>query len=455
MTTSSGPPLTPDECPLVTRRQFITGLGASVSLGVVGGYAIGLWRQDPSVSGMFTTTTSTLPAAPPGTFGGTPGSKVLVIVEMGGGNDALSMVVPHATSAYYDLRPTIGIEYPIDLDGEVGLHPNLAWLSSRYHAGQLALIEGVGYPDPDLSHFVSMETWWTAHASGPTASGWLGRYFDGTVGQDNPLAGVTIGPGPSRSMLGDSSFTVSIQDSTGLSPTAPWIDNIDELMGAWAGFAPAGIDSPGLLAPVRETIAYATQARGELASAISAATDMDLSGGSATMGGNAEMMAAQTGRRGGLASYMQLAAQLVISPVAPTVIFIHGWGDFDTHENQANRHDDMMLQLDEALCGFFGTVDAAGRANDVVVMTTSEFGRRVRDNGSGTDHGTASTSLLIGAPVLGGRYGNAVDLAALDTRGNPTHTIDFRSTYATVIDGWLEADADGVLGGDYERLPVF
>ena len=108
------------------------------------------------------------------------------------------------------------------------------------------------------------------------------------------------------------------------------------------------------------------------------------------------------------------------------MIFVHGWGDFDTHENQANRHDDMMLQLDQALSGFFGIVDAAGRAGDVVVMTTSEFGRRVRDNGSGTDHGTASTSMLIGAPVVGGRYGQAVDLSRLDTRGNPAHTVDFR-----------------------------
>jgi hypothetical protein len=262
---------TTPSCPLVSRRQFLTGIGATVSLGVVGGYAIGVWRNDADGSLVNTTatptTSTTVGAAPIGAFGAAPQGNVLVIVEMGGGNDALSMVVPHATSAYYDMRPTVGIEYPIDLDGEIGLHPNLSWLAGRYQAGQLAVIEGVGYPDPDLSHFVSMETWWTAFASGPTASGWVGRYFDGTVGQDNPLAGVTIGPGPSRAMLGDSSFTVSIQDNTGLAPVAPWIDNIDELMGAWSGFAPAGIDSPGLLEPVRATIAYATQARGELFSA--------------------------------------------------------------------------------------------------------------------------------------------------------------------------------------------
>ena len=440
-------------CAYATRRQFIAGLGATVSLGVVGGYAIGVWRNDPTAP---TAGTTARPTVPPGTYGTAPGQKVLVVVEMGGGNDDLSMVVPHANSTYYDMRPSVAILDPIDLDGEVGLHPNLVWLASRYEADQLALIEGVGYPDPDLSHFVSMETWWTAFASGPTASGWLGRYFDGTVGQDNPLAGMTIGPGPSRAMLGDASFTVSIQDNTGLSPVAPWIDNMDELMGAWAGFAPAGIDSPGLLAPVRDTIAYATQARGQLASAIEAATSMDLSSGSEAMGGDMSMMSdAGTARRPGLATYLQLAAQLVISPTSPTVIYVHGWGDFDTHENQSNRHDDMMLQLDQALSGFFGIVDAAGRADDVVVMTTSEFGRRVRDNGSGTDHGTASASMLIGVPVVGGRYGQPVDLSRLDTRGNPVHTIDFRSTYATVIDGWLEADANGILAADYERLPVF
>ena len=204
-----------------------------------------------------------------------------------GGNDALSMVVPHANSSYYDMRPSIGISTRSTSMVRWACIPIWPGWRTDILPDSLALIEGVGCPDPDLSHFVSMETWWTAHASGPAASGWLGRYFDGTVGEEIPLAGVTIGPGPSRSMLGDSSFTVSIQDSTGLSPVAPWIDNIDELMGAWAGFAPAGIDSPGLLAPVRETIAYATQARGELASAINAATNMDLSGGSESMGGDA------------------------------------------------------------------------------------------------------------------------------------------------------------------------
>lgn len=150
---------------------------------------------------------------------------------------------------------------------------------------------------------------------------------------------------------------------------------------------------------------------------------------------------------------MLLAARLINSGVSPTVIYIHGFGDFDTHLGQLDRHGDLMTQLDAALEGFWR--ELGPNADRAMVLTASEFGRRPRENGSGTDHGTAAAHVLIGPAVNGGRFGETPSLTNLDSAGNLIHTVDYRSVYATVLDSWLEADADTVLGTEYERLPVF
>ncbi len=411
-------------CPLVTRRSFVRGLGASVLLTACGGRTLTVL-----------TSTSTTSAVAPGTFGD-PTERVLVIIELGGGNDGLNTVIPHADPAYHDLRPSIRIEDGIDLDGELALHPNLTSLAERYSTGQVAIIEGVGVENPDLSHFVSMNTWWTAQPDSADATGWLGRYLDGTVGYDDPLAGITIGPGPSRALLGDSSFAVAIADGSGLAPNvAPWIDSVDELIGAWQGFA---VEDPNRieLAPVQRAIASTVEARSTLQAA--------LDGYGRTQR-----------RRTVLSDQLDLAARLITSGVAPTILYIHGFGDFDTHEGQLNRHGQMMGELDSAIDSFFTALDEAGMGDRAIILTASEFGRRPRDNGGGTDHGTAAAHILIGSAVAGGRYGESPSLSRLDRTANLIHAVDFRSVYATVLDGWLGADADAVLGATFERLPIF
>lgn len=253
-------------------------------------------------------------------------------------------------------------------------------MASEYEAGRVALIEGVGVPDPDLSHFISMASWWTAKPDSSDGTGWLGRYLDGTVGYSDPLAGIAIGPGPSRALLGNASYAVAIRDETGLDPQLPrWIDSNDELLGMWAGFAPGGAE--GEDDPVRQAIGTAVDARDDLAIALDGTSS------------------AQT-RRPTIENELMLAARLINSSVTPTVIYVHGFGDFDTHLDQTARHDDLMAQLDRALEGFWS--ELGPRADQVVVLTASEFGRRPRENGSGTDHGTAATHMLIGAPVAGG-----------------------------------------------------
>ena len=208
--------MTDPTCTLVTRRAFLTGLGATVALAACGGSNIAVLSPKERGAGL-----------PAGSLGSRT-DRVLVVVELGGGNDGLSMVVPHGSDRYHDLRRSTRIESPIDLDGEIGLHPNLPELAGMYGAGEVAIVEGVGMPNPDLSHFTSMDRWWTGTTDSVSRAGWLGRYLDGTVGFDDPLAGIVIGPGPTPAMLGDSSFTVAISDASGLTPDVPaWIDDVD------------------------------------------------------------------------------------------------------------------------------------------------------------------------------------------------------------------------------------
>ncbi len=443
-TPDTGAVETPDgACPAITRRRFIAALGASVATVAVGGYGISVWGKNPTATTV--APTGVLQAATTAPTVGSLGSatgRTLVVVEMGGGNDGLNTVVPFASGRYHDLRGDLAIDEPLDLDGEIGLHPALTFLADRYDAGDVAIVEGIGYPDPDLSHFASMATWWSGLPGSVGATGWLGRYLDGTVGSEDPLAGVTIGPGPTPALLGERSFQVSVQDMSGLAPAVPgWIDDTDELMAMWQGFAPGDFDGAVLLDLVRAAIGITVDAANELNAKLDGAPADD-----PTPAGRR--------RRSDLGTSMEVAAALVTAPGPPAVVYVHGWGDFDTHEGQADRHQGMMETLNEALGDFFDAVEAAAVQDRVIVMTTSEFGRRPAFNGSGTDHGTANAHFLVGAPVAGGRYGETPSLVDLDRRGNMIHTVDYRSVFASVLTGWFGADAETIFGADLETLPL-
>ncbi len=232
-------------------------------------------------------------------------------------------------------------------------------------------MEGVGYPDPNLSHFASLGYWWSGAPGQSGGTGWLGRYLDGTVGADDPLAGVSIGPVPSPALLGTQSFATAIADVSGLQPNLPaWAGDVDDLVARWGGFAPASPDPRTLMGEVQRAITHTVAARRSL--------DRDLAGSAAT-------------------SSLALAAQLAVSDHPPRVVYVTDLGDFDTHQGQAQRQPVLLGDLDAGIEEFFAAVDAAGRADRVLMMTVSEFGRRPGENGSGTDHGTAAPHFLIGA----------------------------------------------------------
>jgi uncharacterized protein (DUF1501 family) len=413
----------------LSRREFLAGLGAA---GVVaaGGYTISTW----------TGATPFTKAGSSPAHGATPGGpRTLVLLELAGGNDALNMVVPHGDPAYATLRPTLGITDPIDLDGHIGLSPKLATLANEYKAGRLTIVEGLGVPQPNLSHFASLQRWWTADPDLHETTGWVGRYLDRAVGREDPMAGVGIGPGPSPILAGAVSSSTAITSADGLQPARIDADVRDALLQAWQTMVPAQ-PADDLVGGVQRAIADTLDARTRLARDLSnGATETDDSGSPT------------------IASALVLAAELAASPDHPRVIHVHVEGDFDTHEGEAERHPALMGDLDAGVKAFLGKLDELHARDNVVLATMSEFGRRAQENGSGTDHGTAAAHLVLGTTVRGGRAGEPPSLTKLDDNGNLVATVDYRNYDAALL-SWLDPRADlGAVftGSRPQPLPLF
>jgi uncharacterized protein (DUF1501 family) len=417
----------------MTRRRFLTGLGVAGTAAVASGYGLSVWRDGGSSPGTTTTIGPRLAGRD---------DRTLVVVELAGGNDGLNTVVPFADPAYRALRPTLGVANPIALDDSVGLAPELAQLAARYHDGHVAIVEGVGYPEPDLSHFASLAYWWAGAPTGSGTRGWLGRYLDATVGYEDPLAAVGIGPVPSPALLGSRSFATSIADATGLQPALPaWVDSPNDLLAAWSRFVPAEVDPSTTMGAIEQAMHSTVRARRELEGRLDAADAANGDG-------------AGYGQEQSATAALTLAAQLVVADHAPRVIYVNGLGDYDTHQGEATRHPALMRDLDTGLDAFFGALDAAGVSDRALVMTVSEFGRRPAENGSGTDHGTGAPHFLVGSSVRGGRYGEPPSLTQLDDHGNLVATTDFRSLYATALQEWLGVDAAAIVGHEFAPLPL-
>jgi uncharacterized protein (DUF1501 family) len=263
---------------------------------------------------------------------------------------------------------------------------------------------------------------------------------------------VGIGPTPPPALLGNRSFTTAIAETSALEPKLPaWAGSADELYAAWKEFSPRRSDSSAALNEVREAIRLTSKARRRL--------DDALAPDGATGSGPADDLendpaVARSRRATPVTESLQLAAELVAADRAPRVVYVSGLGDYDTHQGQAQRHPALMTDLDAGLDGFFAALEKAGASDRALVMTTSEFGRRAQENGSGTDHGAAAPHFFVGPGVKGGRYGAPPSLTKLDARGNLVFGVDFRVLYATALQSWLGVDAGAILGPGFEALPV-
>lgn len=370
---------------------------------------------------------------------GLPGAaeRVLVVINFQGGNDGLNTVVPHGIPDYYRFRPTIGIA-PNDvlrIDGTVGLNPQLADFKKLYDAGSVAIVQGVGYPNPDHSHFRSTEIWQTAAPSTYESTGWLGRYLDGAgLPKQNLFNAVAVSNVLPELLVSKTTDVPAIDALRGYGLTSDRrIENRDAFH-ELVQDTTVPFRSP-FLAHVAEIEDHAQRGAQELPKLV------------------AGYKPAATYPPTPLGRSLALAAQIVGSRLGTRVLYVQH-GSFDTHVTQKATQDRLLGDFSRAIAAFYADLAAHGNDRRVLTMTFSEFGRRVGENASrGTDHGEAAPVFLIGGGVKGGVYGDHPDLARLNA-GNLAFTTDFRNVYATVLERWLGRPAAPIVGAGFGALPV-
>ena len=362
-------------------------------------------------------------------------NRVLVLVNLQGGNDGLNCVVPHGDDLYFRYRPTLGIPKSnvLQINDRIGLNPEMKSFKALYDKGIVAIVQGVGYPDPDHSHFRSTEIWQTAAPDRYEHTGWLGRYLDdANLPKNNLFNGIAIsqvlpealvarytdvpavpqlggyGLISDRNKAARSAFT-SIVEDTRLPFRSPYLGHVMEI----EDHAQKGSEElPKLIAGYKTDASYP---------------------------------ASPIGRS------LALAAQIIGSNIGTHVLYVQH-GSFDTHVSQKGTQDRLLGEFSDAIAAFYNDLSAHGNEGRVLTLTFSEFGRRVGENASrGTDHGEASPLFMIGGGVKGGIYGSYPNLSSLNM-GNLSFTTDFRSVYATVLERWLGRPAAPILSGNFSTI---
>lgn len=365
-----------------------------------------------------------------------PGNKVLVVVQLSGGNDGLNTVIPYRNDIYYKLRPTLGIsrEQALSLTDETGLHPALQGMKALYDEGSLALLNNVGYPNPDRSHFRSMDIWQSASSSAENwTDGWIGRFLDAQCkGCDKPVQALEIDDTLSLAMKGDVQKGLAFKDPDKLQAAANDRMFRELLNKDSGGHAVTDDHQPVdyLYKTMGATMSSAEYIKGQFR----AYKTKEL------------FPATELGKN------MQTIARLIMSDISTKVYYV-SHGAFDTHVNQLASQQTQLKRLDEAITALTKELKNNHRFQDVVIVTFSEFGRRVEQNaGGGTDHGTANNMFIIGGGLKQrGLLNEGPDLANLKD-GDLQYTVDFKSVYATLLKKWLAADDAAILKQQYAHL---
>ncbi len=362
-----------------------------------------------------------------------PGNKVLVIIQLSGGNDGLNTVIPYRNDIYYKARPSLGIkrEAALSLNDELGIHPALKGLKALYDDGALGILNNVGYPNPDRSHFRSMDIWHSASQSNEYWSdGWIGRYLDAQCkGCDKPTQALEIDDTLSLALKGDNDKGLAMTDPARLYGTSN-DKYFAELLKQHAGGDDHHNNADYLYKTMGETISSAAYIQQQFK----------------TYKSSAPYPNTELGRN------LRTIANLVMSDINTKVYYV-SHGSFDTHVNQQDQQARLFGQLSDALTVFTDDLKNNRRFEDVVVMTFSEFGRRVSQNASGgTDHGTANNMFLVGGGLKQpGLINSGPDLLNLKD-GDLQYQVDFKSVYATLLSSWLGADDKAILKAEYPHL---
>ena len=368
--------------------------------------------------------------------------KTLVIVQLSGGNDGLNTVVPYRNDIYYRERPTLAIsrDKVLTINDEIGFNPALEPLKALYDDGLVTVINNVGYPNPDRSHFRSMDIWQTASdANQYLQTGWLGRYLDancpGAV-SCQPHKAIEVDDTLSLAMKGGNVNGLAVLDPKKLynQTRSGLVENLSKIH----------TDHP------HDNVGYLYKTLAETVSSADYVYDK-----SKQTGAGAVHATKGTYPTNELGNRLKTVSELIQSGVSTSVYYVSISG-FDTHINQPGQQERLLRQYAEAVSAFMSDMRATDRQNDVLLMTFSEFGRRVKQNASnGTDHGTANNVFLIGGGMPAGMtnrvFNEAPNLTNLD-EGDLKYTVDFRNIYATLLRNWLKTDDVAILGRKFESL---
>jgi len=361
-----------------------------------------------------------------------PGNKVLVVLQLSGGNDGLNTVIPIRNDIYYKVRPKLGIakDKSLILTDETGLHPSLTAFKELYDDGSLGIMNGVGYPNPDRSHFRSMDIWHSASNSNEYIyTGWLGRYLDAQcAGCDKPTQALEIDDVLSMALKGEQMKGLAMKDPKRLYNTAneKFFKDIAANHRDEAGEQPVDY----LYKTMAETISSADyiyqQSKLRPSKTTYPATELGKS--------------------------LQTISSLIQSDINTKVYYV-SLGSFDTHVAQEFQQKRLFTEMNDAIKAFVKDLKDNNRFDDVLLTTFSEFGRRVSQNASGgTDHGTANNMFMIGGSLKQKGVLNAMpDLNKLD-EGDLKHSVDFKDVYATILKNWLNADDKKILNNQYKYL---
>lgn len=415
-----------------TRREFLSGgislLSAAATLPV------------------FLGRTAQVLAGPQPTTRRSADERILVVVQLAGGNDGLNTIVPYEMDAYHKARPQLAIKKTdvLKLEKNVGLPAYATALKELFDAGQMAVVQGVGYPNPNRSHFTSMDIW---HSADPTArghSGWLGRYFDSCCKGDDPapepIAGVSLMKESPLAMAGDKFASLVFEDPGAL---------------AWQG-AKGDALAQETFRKLNNIDGDYPKTGGELAQWLQRASLDALVGADDIRGAGAKRQRANRRQRGGggeLGQSLDFVARMIAADL-PTRVYYVSMGGFDTHSGQTGRHRTLITQFGEAIQDFVENLKEQGLLDRVLILSFSEFGRRVQENASGgTDHGEAAPLFLFGSKVKPGVHQDHPSLEKLN-RGDLEFGCDFRRVYAAVLQDWLATKPEKILGKAFQPLAV-
>lgn len=412
---------------LLTRREFITR-------------GIGIMAVAATIPSFLNHTAILLANPVDSLISSSHNGKVLVVIQLSGGNDGLNTVIPFAYDSYYRARPTLGVpkDKVLRMNDEIGLNPNLSSLKGLYDSGRLGIVQGVGYPNPDRSHFRSMEIWQSGVVEGFETTGWVGRMFDHTCNNGHlkepcsPTLGVSIGETLNPALNCKSSVGVALSDS----------DQFFRMTQASTKSSTSAHCDGVVAAPVVSQLDFLRR------TAMNAEVSADRIRRSVQ-----KVQSKADYPHEPFAQGLKLISAMIAGGMDTRVYYI-SLGGFDTHANQQGTHERLLKTLGDGIEAFQKDLETLGQADRVLGFTFSEFGRRVTENGSrGTDHGQAAPMFVFGKTIKPGVVGKHPSLEQLND-GDLKFQTDFRQVYATALENWLGVDSSTILGQKFNTLPI-